>query len=334
MINKLLLIISLISVISCKKDEDYLVYDNQPRIERKDETIQVRNLLRNAKIDILWVVDNSGSMSTIQSNIVRNANLFMQNFIQNNFMQWKMGVVSTDKLDEPYLGFLNVFDNSSVDQVRVFSDAIGRLGTDGDASEYVFYNVMRMLIDPMYTSFFRADAHLAVIMVTDEEEQSEDRFGSNYSALSTINSIRSFKNAESIIRFYGAFNFGDLASCSNYVKYKNSPFEEIINETSGIHMSACTADFGKNLAAIGKDIISLADTPSILLKERPKLETLEVYYNDILIPGGKEGVGYWYYTKYTNTVNFYNLDFIPDLNDADIRVKYDIDDGLDRSEEE
>ncbi len=334
---KLLTSISLLLLIqACNKNSDYVYYDNPPRLESRDDRIQVRDLLSNAKIDILWVVDNSGSMATIQDNIITNADLFMQNFIKNNFMKWKMGVISTDRAEVPYVGFSNVLGNKTPPSqaIELFTNAISGLGIDGSPYELVFYNVMRMITDPQYTTFFRPDAHLAIIMVTDEEEQSEGEYGSAYNAASVLNGLTAYKDAGSIIRFYGAFDFGDLKNCQyNRAEYANSPFEKIINLSGGKYMSACTPDFGKNLASIGKDILSMVDTPSITLKDRPKIETIEVYYNDILLPSGKEGVGYWYYSEYYNTINFYNMDFIPDMEKANIRIKYDINDGIDRSED-
>ncbi|MDP7319199.1 MAG: vWA domain-containing protein [Bacteriovoracaceae bacterium] len=318
---------------SCNKADDYVYYDNPPRQERTDITRSIRNIFQDAKIDIVFIIDNSGSMHDIQQNIVNNAALFMQNFIKNNFMKWRMGVISTDKSESPYLGFNFPFDNNTANPVSIFQSAVSSLGTNGSPSEHVFYNLLRTMQDPILKSFYRPSAHLAVIMVTDEEEQSLKDFGAQYEAMTFLNAVSSFKDSGKILRFYGAFNFPDLTDCSAFGNeyYAGSPFEKVINHTSGIHMSACTADFGKRLAEIGKDIISIIDSPSINLNTRPKVETIEVYYDDILLPGGKEeNGGIWYYDEYFNTINFYNLDFAPDFQDSKIRIAYDIKDGVDR----
>lgn len=330
------LVLSLLLIFNaCENADEYLHYDNPPRIEKIEDEYQVRNILRDARIDILFVVDNSGSMSDIQQNIIRNSGLFMQNFIQSNFMKWRMGVVSTDKDQDPFLGFVPYFDNNSPNQVSTFQTAIGNLGINGSPSEYVFFNIMRMMTDLRFTHFFRPQAHLAVIMVSDEKEQSEEQFGPQYEPLTFLNQIRSMKDPEKIIRFYGALSLPDLEGCRNFDEpYADSPYEKIIDATGGIIMSACTPDFGAKLAEIGKDIISIIDSPSILLKERPDIETLEVYYDDLLLPAGKkEDGGLWYYSKKYNTVNFYDLDFMPDFQKSKITIKYDIADGVDRSED-
>lgn len=334
---KSLLILSLLfGFTACEKSDDYVYYSNPPKVEKQSKVYPLRSILRNAEIDILWVIDNSGSMSSIQQNIVRNAALFMQEFTQNNYMKWKMGIMSTDKNEDPYLGFTSPFDNQTVDPVTQFRAAVNRLGTNGSASEYVFYNTLRSMLDPRMSKFFRKNAHLAVIMVTDEQEQSEDDFGKQYEYINFLNTVQTMRDPSKIIRFYGAFSFRDLQNCGSYDgNYVGSAYDQIITETSGIHMSACTKDFGNQLAAIGKDIISIVDSPSILLGYRPVLETIKVLFDGKELQGGdRASGGYWYYNRNDNTIEFYNLNFVPDFSTADIKVEFDIDDGIDRDEEE
>ncbi|MFT6630171.1 MAG: hypothetical protein ACJAS4_000105 [Bacteriovoracaceae bacterium] len=334
MIKKLLFISILIPFFGCEKSEDYVHFDDPPRIQN---TNQLRTLLRDdLQIDILFVIDNSGSMGDIQENIVKNSALFMQEFTQNNIMDWRMGLMSTDNTEDPYLGFDTYFTKATIDPVTTFQKAVDSLGTYGSASEHVFYNIMRPMTDSRFGHFFRRDAHLAIIMVTDEEEQSESDHGAQFEAISLINSIKSLKTPNRIVRFYGAFNFKDLDSCKSGwgAAYANSPFQKVIDETAGIHMSACTNDFGTKLAAIGKDIIKIGESPKFTLSTRPRIETIEVLYDGVSLPMGKEeDGGVWYYDKYFNTINFYNLDFAPEFQDSKIRIKFEIDDGVDRERE-
>ncbi|MAZ48176.1 MAG: hypothetical protein CME65_06415 [Halobacteriovoraceae bacterium] len=336
MLNKLILpkCLLFVALMGCESG-DYVYFDDPPPIVRSEKVYPLRNVVRDNRIDILWVVDNSGSMSDIQNNIIRNTSLFMQEFMQDNVMQWRMGVMSTDVNEKPYLGFSSSFNNNDPDPIGEFQRAIGALGTSGSPSEYVFYNVSRGLgLQTPYDQFYRNDAHLAVIMVTDEKEQSRD-YGQQYQAIPFLNSIKALKSPDRIIRFYGAFQFRDLDDCGygGVDRYENSPFQEVITLTGGIHMSACVSDFGSKLAEISEDIVNIVDIPRILLEERPVIKTIEVLYNGLKLPGGKESEGgFWYYSKYFNTINFYNLDFAPDISNADIKINFDIDDGYDHDE--
>lgn len=325
-------------VMGCERDSDYAYYSKQSRQESKDKTFLARDIFRDAKIDILFVIDNSGSMGAIQGNIITNAGVFMEKFLEKNDMKWKMGIVSTDKDERPYLGFDKNFDNDYATNhsdyliVKEFKDSVRELGVFGDANEFVFYNVFRFMSDLSYNHFFRADAHLAIIMVTDEGEQSKGKFGPRFGPMSFINSVKALKDPGKVVRFYGAFDFGDLQFCtSGGSLYRKSPFERVISETSGLYLSACAPDFGKGLAEIGKDILSIVDSPKVLLDERPVVDSIKVYYEDRLIPPGKEEEGgYWFYSEKFSALHFYNLDFMEDRNQGTLRVTYLINDGVDR----
>ena len=188
MIKYLLLVLVFSIFTGCDKSEEYVFHDEPPRQQRSDESRDIRNIFQDAKIDILFVIDNSGSMGMIQKNIVKNSAVFMDNFLKNNYMKWRVGIMSTDKSDSPYLGFDTLFDNelakqpgtNNSDIVDLFRRSVDNLGTNGDPSEYVFYNSLRGMISPHLKKFFRRDAHLAIIMVTDEPEQSVKKFGAQF----------------------------------------------------------------------------------------------------------------------------------------------------------
>lgn len=324
---KKILTFSLLTIMffSCGKKEDYVYFDNPPPIRVSKKAYPVISLAEKS-VDVLWVIDNSGSMAGIQNNIKVNSKLFMQDFIKDKFLNWKMGLISTDLSEDPYVGFRTPLDLTTKDPVTVFSNAVASLGTNGAYDEYVFRNIERMFFDPTWNLFFRADAHLAIIMVTDEEEQSK------MPAQDLINFVRANMKTDKILRFYGAFDFGDLPGCSSgWIKYKGSPFEDAINKTGGMVLSACDKQFGKGMAAIGKDIVNFAQTPFIVLNERPVIESIVVSYKGLSIKGGPrhEG-GHWYYDEYFNKIYFYGLDFIPEGEEANIDVQFDIFDGRDR----
>ena len=77
-------------------------------------------------------------------------------------------------------------------------------------------------------------------------------------------------------------------------------------------------------------------TPSIPLNARPKVETLEIIFKGERLKGGPRTTGgIWNYDREFSTINFYNLDFAGgDLKEADIEVRFEIDDGVDREEQE
>lgn len=348
-IKSLIMITFLTFFMSCKEDPKYGFFYDLPKQEM-DKRIYPLSLLESDKnIDILFVIDNSGSMYNLQQNVINNSKIFMEQFATQPYINWKIGMVSTDKSEAPYIGFDSSFDWTLVDSrdptsldrtVQTFQDSVARLGTNGDASEYVFYNIKRVLdlYDGRGTTrsrFLRSDSHLVVIMVTDEMEQSKDDFGALYDAPEFFNTMSSYIAGNKILRFYGALNRVDLPGCNSpgdQEPYKGSQYEKIIDISNGFHISACLPDFGNELARVGKDIASLVGLPSLLLKQRPKPETLRVYYKDrILAPGPKDLGGIWYYDDVTNTINFYTMEFVQDIKNDYFKIDFDVDDGLDRS---
>ena len=306
------------------------------------------SLLQNDKnIDVLLVIDNSGSMSRIQKNVISNSRIFLEQFVKQSFVNWKIGLISTDINDSPYLGFDKSFDSTlityndplSFDRtVSKFQDAVSRLGIEGDGDEYVFYNVKRVIdlhngSRPSKPAFLRPNSHLVVIMITDEQEQSKKNFGMDYDVPNFVKTMNKYISNKKRVRFYGALSRIDLVGCAtsgDSELYFGSPYEEIIKLTNGFNISACTA-FGNDLARIGKDIASLVGLPSLLLKQRPVSDTIRIFYKGMeLSPGSKESGGVWYYEEDTNTINFYNMEFVDDPSTDFFKIEFDIDDGLDR----
>ena len=344
---KYLILLTLIFILSCSKESNYAYYENLSGVE-VDNRVYPLSLLQNDKnIDVLLVIDNSGSMSSIQKNVILNSRIFLEQFAKQSLVNWKIGLISTDKGDTPYLGFDKSFDSTlityndpySFDRtVSKFQDAVSELGIRGDADEYVFYNIKRVI--DLYNgskastpTFLRPNSHLVVIMITDEQEQSMKKFGKDYDVPNFVNIMKKHIANKKVLRFYGALSRKDLAGCAtsgDSELYVGSPYEAIINLTSGFNISACVA-FGNDLARIGKDIASLVGLPSLLLKQRPVSDTIRIFYKGLeLSPGSKESGGVWYYEEDTNTINFYTMDFVDDPRTDYFKIEFDIDDGHDR----
>jgi hypothetical protein len=319
-----LLLISLFLLTACNKEAKYLYEVNYPKQQKFNKLITLKEISSSNEIDIVWIVDNSGSMSGIQKNIITNAQLFMQEFSKLKYIHWKVGVLSSDIGDSPYLGFSSNFDYTHLAPVPVFQNAIQSLGTNGDYHERLLTS-LKLNLDK-YPNFLRPGAAFAAILVTDEEPQGA------VDNIEILNYLTTTKNIPmDQIRFYGAIESRDLCPQGYYWNYAGSIFETLINETAGFVFPACSPDFGLQLAQISEDIINLLGYPYILLNARPVIETIRVLYGEIeLRPGREQDGGQWYYDEYNNSINFYNLDFAPESDGESVRVIFDIDDGYTR----
>ena len=317
-----LIALPLLLLLSCAKENSY-VYHSQPVGEVSfSETHSV--IGESGAVDIVWVIDNSGSMSPIQNDVISNTEKFLRSFMQNSSLDWKMGLLSTDQFEAPYIGFADFLGRSSTNPVALFQAAVRRLGTSGSGTEVSFKPVVDKLRD--FPNFLRPNAHVVTIFVTDEPEQS------SISAREFLDTLYRFKNGRrQLVKAYAALHASDFGCSSTYgnlVVYAGSPFEEVITETKGKVYSTCSGDFGLELANLGNEIVAAISSPVILLARRPIASTITVLYKGVELVGGpKEEGGFWVYDPDANGVRFHDMDFV-DFNERFVKIDFDIDRGF------
>lgn len=134
-------------------------------------------------IDILFVVDNSGSMEEEQNNLAANFGQFIDLIVATP-AQFRIAVISTDMIDPAQSGkFLakagnpKVLDRNTANLRTVFSEN-ARLGTMGDGFEKGLDAIEAALSQPLLgnenAGFLRAEAVLGVVLLSDEEDCSHD----------------------------------------------------------------------------------------------------------------------------------------------------------------
>ncbi|MEL6348218.1 MAG: hypothetical protein AAFV53_34230, partial [Myxococcota bacterium] len=130
----------------------------------------------NEEVDVLWVVDNSCSMSDEVSRIASNFNTFIDEFIRLD-LDYHIGVITTDMVDSNDQGRLQgpFITPSTPDPQGAFTQQTDQ-GSSGSADEQGFAAVQSALSDPLLSGhnagFLREDAALSVIVVSDEDDSS------------------------------------------------------------------------------------------------------------------------------------------------------------------
>jgi hypothetical protein len=152
----------------------------------------------NSKLDILWVIDNSGSMETSQQNVISNLNSFISDFQMKN-LDFKMAVITTDAYRTQFNSnqncsqFRNRILNSSCNTVSGTTASVGRildgltpnlsanflinasqsssaLNVFGSGDERAFQSISVALNNTLNAGFLRNDSYLSVIIVSDEDD--------------------------------------------------------------------------------------------------------------------------------------------------------------------
>lgn len=311
-----------LGVFGCGRNTDFLTHFVKQPPEMFSGTHKLTELQRESRVDILFVIDNSGSMGSHQQALIKNADDFINSFVTRGGLDWKIGILSTDVSNPPFIGFTpkDPLNYLTPDAIKLFKDAVDTLGTNGDTTERTFAPVEKWL--KQYPDFNRTNAVLALVMITDAEEQSQIKAADFISFLAQTKT--SLKNVVAY-GVYAAQDFGCTIADSMW-NYAGSPYEEVIKATSGSVYPLCK-DFGVNLAALGKDLFRRVSRPTIQLKTRPVVSTLKVTHHGEVLKGGvmSEG-GVWVYDFDQNAILFNDLDFAKDEPEdlQEVEVAYEV----------
>lgn len=263
-------------------------------------------------VDILWVIDNSGSMGNYQQQVISNSNQFMSAFTASSKLRWKMGLISTDQSNPPYMGFNSVVDYTSIDALGRFNTAVAQLGVGGSSSEMTFTPVMNVL--NRYPDWLRKGAYLVLIIVSDEEEQSW--------------SVSTDQFIKDMVRRIGG-DAQKFAAFGVYVpesNYGNQKYDEIVRRTGGKTYNLASSDYGTLLAQLGQDLVLRTSTvvPEVMLDQRPKVETIRVTYKGrVLRPGPPALGGEWTYDSVFNVIRIHNAKII-DNRQLNVSVSFEL----------
>ena len=145
----------------------------------------------NNKIDILFVVDNSGSMSPAQTNLTNNFHSFITNFVTKGY-DFQIAITTTDAYlagDNFYKKGASAYPNYTSTQMRALANFKGpvltpstssieskfvsnaTVGDRGDGDERALSSFRESL--NRNPTFHRPDAFLAVIILSDEDDFSD-----------------------------------------------------------------------------------------------------------------------------------------------------------------
>ncbi len=268
-----------------------------------------------APIDVLWVIDNSGSMGQEQARVASAIRSFFDWFTTLN-LDYQMGVITTDIVNPIYSGRLvgspAFIDGSTTNPETELAEAIA-VGTEDMGDESGLRAVELALSDPLISAenagFLRPDANLAIVFLTDEPEHSEFDAAHYVSFLQTLKADPGDILVSGIVGDYGT-------GCSNTCEglpqdaQPSDKYLDVVTAFSGVAGSICTCDLAPVLDEIGMETTRYIR--SFVLSRTPTDSTAIVVYVD-----GEEVDG-WTYVELTNEIVFDT----PPLNGAAVVVRY------------
>jgi len=249
-------------------------------------------------VDILFVIDNSGSMGSNQTNIKNNFDTFMNAFTAAG-VSYQIALITTDS--SSFVG--DVITNATADPVTAFNDQIDSIGTRGSAHEkglwYAYESTTTGDASPgSATGFQRSAARLVVVYVSDEPDFSDHAYGSGGSSTMAPSdysaSLLSLKTSSSLVAAHAIA--GDYPSgCSaNGGAQFGEGYYDVVNDLGGTFMSICASDWSGTMDTLARD--SLAQV-AFALSDTPIEDTIEVTVDGVVSSD-------WGYEASSNTVIF------------------------------
>ncbi|MCM2281720.1 MAG: hypothetical protein NDI61_07725 [Bdellovibrionaceae bacterium] len=297
-----------------------------------ENTFNQTPTVTTGKIDILWVIDNSGSMASSQQNVADNFSTFIELFNAKN-MDYRMAVTTSeayraiwqsqeyarlrDGTDATGHTGVYVIDPSTPDLQQTFLTNMLQ-GVSGTGDERVFQSFKQALTNSINLpyGFPRQDAFLSVIIVSDEDDFSHDAQASisgQYSnvGLHTTQSYVDFLDqltlSTSGARSYNVNTISildqtclDTLNASFPGRRIGVRYQELATATNGIIGSLC-GDFAATLADISNRILEL--TTAFYLNREPNPESIVVLINGAQIPN--DPVNGWQYNASNNSITFH-----------------------------
>lgn len=288
------------------------------------------DLLRQADgvVDILWVIDDSGSMVNERRRLVTNFNRFVQELVALR-VDFQMGVISIVSNDGGRLrGTTPILTSRTPDPRAVFER-----NTTFPASRSRWEQGLRMAefaltppnINPggPNAGFIRANAALAIIVVTNEDDSSfgtSEYFGRTFRALKG-------KGNENLVSFSiiggpvpnGCIPPGE-ASFYGSLAEPSFRYTEVATRTGGIVGSICDASFEQTLIRIAQALNTLKRVFPMTLP--PIVSSIRVTVVDgattTVVP--KNDVTGWQYRADTNSIVFLGT-YIPPPGST-VRIEY------------
>lgn len=249
----------------------------------QDETVAV---------DILFVVDNSGSMGGNQTNLQNNFDTFMNAFTAAG-VSYQIALITTDSGD--FVG--DIITNATADPVVEFNNQINSIGTRGSASETGLWFAYESTTSgdasaSSSTGFFRSSARLVVVYVSDEKDWSTYRSSmtpAEYSA-----SLLSLKASSSLVIAHAIAGDHPSGCSANGGATFGDGYYDVVTTLGGTFMSICASDWSTTMDTLARDSISMTDFP---LSEIPVEESIIVQVSGI--PSSD-----WIYNSSSNSIAF------------------------------
>ena len=232
-------------------------------------------------VDVLWVLDNSGTMAEEQGRLAESLGEVLLMF-EETLAAFRLGVITTDVDDSEQRGRLqghpSVISPQTEDITGSFlsNASVGILGSKEEQGlEALRLALTEARDDPANEGFFRADTGLHVVVVSDEDDHSPGEVSDLLAGLMVL-----VPDSTEVHAVVGDEPDGCLSS--EVAADSGSRYLDAARRTGGYSGSICLEDWTPLLGSIVRSSLGLDDT--FPLSHEPDPDTLEVRVDSVLIP--------------------------------------------------
>lgn len=250
-----------------------------------DEYVQVENLA----IDILFVVDDSGSMNPFQNSILQNIDIFL-NVLMSSYIEYNIAFITTTH-SQP-VG--TVINKSMPNPLTEALDQLSSIGIFGSGHEKGLDKAHQSLNDPIHlgygSGFLRENAALAIVFLSDEDDFSIHQTSFYESFFLSLKPYREMVSAHSIVG-------GPPSGCSNAglnATFGSRYYDVAINLGGNLY-DICTPDWGNQMQNLAWNIVYRGNFD--LSEDNPIESTIIVYNNGVIQTD-------WTYDQSSNSITF------------------------------
>ena len=229
---------------------------------------QSYNVTAMGIVDIVLVVDNSGSMKEEQTNLSSRMSPLLSAIKDSD---WRIMVVSTDANNEYFRGPIS---KSTFNAEGVFARYVMDAGVNGSGVERPILRAVDALKWRPFLagSWLRPNSTVAVVILTDEDNchiDNERGYGcagfADAGGSYLTNYLSSIRKVGTDARVYGIFWHPSQAQaqCATALK-QASIIAEVVQQTGGTWGSICDADYSATLSKISNDVAKILKADFVL----------------------------------------------------------------------
>ncbi len=322
------------------------------------ETTEISRLKQNdvfiqepsAEVDILWVVDNSPSMSEEQQRVADGFSDFIDS-LSDTQIDFHIGVITTDMdMGNPDRGVLigsTPYLTTEDDYIAEFQERV-KVGVDGSDKEKglaaALYSLSEPIISGPNDGFMREQATTSIIFVSDEDdcsdgealadEGSESCYSQSDQLIPVKDYVQSFRSLKPpSVRLVTSAIVGPEASEHCTESWPGHRYMSVTDATGGVSGNICDAAYAEIMYDLGLAVTGVRTV--FQLTYSAVEETIEVWVGDA--SGNGDNVEMdpdsgWSYDSAYWTVRF-DGDYYPPRGTT-ISVEYEIGSPTERDDSE